>query len=84
MGDTTKRTLKNRFNRGSSSSTYFTKGHDSAVERLPSFAHMVNIFLGSGTQAGSPRSSFMEEGRKKKGDVRIRKSSQALKRNHHK
>jgi len=68
-------------------------------DRLPSFANMVNIFMGSGGNAvssklkvGSPRSSLdvgsgvragIAGNHKKKSnnDIRIRKSSQMLKRN---
>lgn len=87
-----KRSLRSRFNRGSSSSMYFTnsqllqpvKTHSKEQLILPSFANMVNIFMGS-----SGNKSSLETGtgnnnnqRQKKltEEVRIRKSSHLLKR----
>jgi len=67
MGDNLKpRTLKTRFNRGSSTTMFYpnNKNNDmsntarGSKERLTSFANMVNIFMGPGTNVGSPHSSM--------------------------
>ena len=80
MAESSKRTLRSRFNRASSSSMHFA-----SKDRLTSFANMVNIFMGTTTTSsgvGSPRTSMERNKLIANNEVRVRKSAHMKKRNH--